>query len=338
MFSALDIGIDLGTANVLVYIKGRGIVTREPSVVAIDSETNKILAIGEEARSMIGRTPGKIKAIRPLHEGVIADYSVTESMLKHFIQKVAGKSLLFKPRIVICVPAGVTSVEKRAVLEAAMQAGAAKTYLLEEPLAAALGAGLDIYQAYGSMVVDIGGGTTDIAVMSLGGAVISDSLRIGGDKFDEAIIRYIKKEYNMLIGENSAEQIKQDIATVHENGRNISCEIKGRDLVSGLPKTIQINSDVIREALSESVSLLVECVKSVLERTPPELAADIVDRGIVLTGGGALLDGLDRLLFEKTGLPVYVAEEPLSCVVKGTAVALDNLEKIKENLIVFNKS
>lgn len=338
MFSALDIGIDLGTANVLVYIKGKGIVTNEPSVVAIDSETNKILAIGEEARSMIGRTPGKIKAIRPLHEGVIADYSVTESMLKHFIQKVAGRSLLFKPRIVICVPAGVTSVEKRAVLEAAMQAGASKTYLLEEPLAAALGAGLDIYQAHGSMVVDIGGGTTDIAVMSLGGAVISDSLRIGGDKFDEAIIRYIKKEYNMLIGENSAEQIKIDIATVHENGRNISFEIKGRDLVSGLPKTIQINSDVIKEALSESVSLLVECVKSVLERTPPELAADIVDRGIVLTGGGALLDGLDRLLFEKTGLPVYVAEEPLSCVVKGTAVALDNLEKIKENLVIFNKS
>lgn len=338
MFSALDIGIDLGTANVLVYIKGQGIVVREPSVVAIENDTNKILAVGEEARKMIGRTPGKIRAIRPLHEGVIADYSVTESMLKYFIQKVAGRSMFFKPRIVICVPSGVTSVEKRAVLEAAMQAGASKTYLLEEPLAAALGAGLDIYQPYGSMVVDIGGGTTDIAVMSLGGAVISDSLRIGGDKFDESIIRYIKKEYNMLIGDNTAEQIKIEIATVHENGRNLNYEIKGRDLVSGLPKTIQINSDVIRESLAESVSLLVECVKSVLEKTPPELAADIVDRGIVLTGGGALLDGLDRLLFEKTGLPVYVAEDPLSCVAKGTAVALGNLEKIKENLMVLNKA
>lgn len=338
MFGTLDIGVDLGTANILVYIKGRGIVLREPSVVAIDRDTNKILAIGSDAKRMLGRTPGNIIAMRPLQEGVIADYEKTETMLRHFIQKVAGKSLLFKPRIMICIPSGVTSVEKRAVLEAAIQAGASKTYLLEEPLAAALGAGLNIAEPCGSMVVDIGGGTLDIAVLSLGGIVISDSLRIGGDRFDEAIIRYVKKEYNVLIGERSAEDLKINIATVHPKGRSISMEVRGRDLVTGLPKTLVITSDETREALKEAVSMLVDCVKGVLERTPPELAADIVDRGIILTGGGALLDGLDRLLQDETGIPVYLAEDPLSCVAVGTGKALESLEKLQDSLTTMQKA
>ncbi len=338
MFGRLDIGVDLGTANILVYIKGKGIVLREPSVVAIDRDTNKILAIGSEARRMLGRTPGNIVAMRPLRDGVIADYDKTESMLRHFIQKVAGKSLFFKPRIMICIPSGVTSVEKRAVLEAAIQAGASKTYLLEEPLAAALGAGLNIAEPCGSMVVDIGGGTLDIAVLSLGGIVVSDSLRIGGDKFDEALIRYVKKEYNVLIGERSAEEIKTTIATVYSKGRSDSMEIRGRDLVSGLPKTLRITSEETREALAESAALIVDCVKGVLERTPPELAADIVDRGIVLTGGGALLEGLDRLLLEETGIPIYLAEEPLSCVAIGTGKALESLEKLQDSLTTLQKA
>ncbi len=338
MFGTLDIGVDLGTANILVYIKGRGIVLREPSVVAIDRDTNKILAIGSEAKRMLGRTPGNIVAMRPLRDGVIADYDKTENMLRHFIQKVAGKSLFFKPRIMICIPSGVTSVEKRAVLEAALQAGASKTYLLEEPLAAALGAGLNIAEPCGSMVVDIGGGTLDIAVLSLGGIVVSDSLRVGGDKFDEALIRHVKKEYNVLIGERSAEEIKLNIATVHEKGRSDSMEIRGRDLVSGLPKTLRITSEETREALKEAISLVVDCVKGVLERTPPELAADIVDRGIILTGGGALLDGLDRLLIDKTGIPVYLAEDPLSCVAIGTGKALESLEKLQDSLTTMQKA
>ena len=338
MFRSMDIGVDLGTANVLVYIKGKGIVLREPSVVALDRDTNRVLAIGEEARRMLGRTPGNIIAIRPLREGVIADYDTTESMLRHFIQKVAGKSMFFKPRIMICIPSGVTTVEKRAVLEAAMQAGASKTYLIEEPLAAALGAGLDIAEPCGSMVVDIGGGTTDVAVLSLGGIVVSDSLRIGGDKFDEALIRYVKKEYNILIGERTAEEIKINVGSAYARGRQESIEIRGRDLVSGLPKTIRINSEETREALAEPVSLIVECVKSVLEKTPPELAADIVDRGIVMTGGGALLEGLDRLISEATGIPAYLADDPRSCVALGAGKALDSLGKLQDSLSTLQKN
>ena len=292
----MDIGVDLGTANVLVYIKGKGVVLREPSVVAIDRDTNKVLAIGEEARKMLGRTPGNIVAIRPLREGVIADYDTTESMLRHFIEKVAGRSFIFKPRIMVCIPSGVTTVEKRAVLEAAVQAGARKTYLIEEPLAAALGAGLDISEPYGAMVVDIGGGTTDVAVISLGGIVASESLRIGGDKFDDAIMRYVKKEYNMMIGERTAEEIKMNIGTAIRGRREGSMEVRGRDLLSGLPKTVRMSAVETGEALNEPVEAIVQCVKAVLVTTPPELAADIMDRGIVMTGGGALLYALDELI------------------------------------------
>jgi rod shape-determining protein MreB len=335
---SMDIGVDLGTANVLVYIKGKGIVLREPSVVAIDRDTNKVLAIGEEARRMLGRTPGNIIATRPLREGVIADYDTTESMLRHFIQKVAGKSSFFKPRIMICIPSGVTTVEKRAVLEASMQAGARKTFLIEEPLAAAMGAGLDIAEPCGAMVIDIGGGTTDVAVLSLGGIVVSESLRIGGDKFDEALVRYVKKEYNIMIGERTAETIKVNIGTAFPTGRDETMEIRGRDLVSGLPKTMRIGSAETREALAESVALIVHCVKSVLEITPPELAADIMDRGIVMTGGGSLLFGLDKLINQETGIPTYLAEDPLSCVVLGTGKALDSLETIQDSVTTLQKN
>lgn len=334
---SMDIGVDLGTASVLVYIKGKGIVLREPSVVAIDRDTNRVLAIGEEARRMLGRTPGNIIAIRPLREGVIADYDITETMLRHFIQKVAGKSLFFKPRIMVCIPSGVTTVEKRAVLEAAMQAGARKTYLIEEPLAAALGAGLDIAEPYGTMVVDMGGGTTDVAVLSLGGIVISESLRIGGDKFDEAIVRYVKREYNMMIGERTAEEIKMTVATAFPGGRDESIEVRGRDLLSGLPKSMSISSAETREALAEPVARIVHCVKAVLENTPPELAADIMDRGIVMTGGGAMLHGLDRLIQEETGITTYLAEDPLSCVALGCGKALDSLGSIEDSLTTLKK-
>lgn len=334
---SVDIGIDLGTANVIVYIKGKGIVLAEPSVVAIDRDSNKIMAIGEEARKMLGRTPGNIIAIRPLREGVIADYTTTESMLRHFIQKVTGKSLFFKPRVMVCVPSGVTTVEKRAVLEAAIQAGARKTYLIEEPLAAALGAGLDIAAPCGSMVVDIGGGTTDVAILSLGGIVVSDSLRVGGDRFDEALVRYVKREFNILIGERTAEDLKIAIGTAFPGSRDEAMEIRGRDLVSGLPKTMRITSEQTREALEESVSLIVNCVKGVLEKTPPELSADIVDRGIVMTGGGALLHGLDKLISQETGIPAYLADDPLSCVALGTGKALDSLGSLQDSLTTPKK-
>lgn len=329
---SMDIGVDLGTANVLVYIKGKGVVLREPSVVAIDRDTNKVLAIGEEARKMLGRTPGNIVAIRPLREGVIADYDTTESMLRHFIEKVAGRSFIFKPRIMVCIPSGVTTVEKRAVLEAAVQAGARKTYLIEEPLAAALGAGLDISEPYGAMVVDIGGGTTDVAVISLGGIVASESLRIGGDKFDDAIVRYVKKEYNMMIGERTAEEIKMNIGTAIRGRREGSMEVRGRDLLSGLPKTVRMSAVETGEALNEPVEAIVQCVKAVLETTPPELAADIMDRGIVMTGGGALLYALDELIQKETGIPTYLAEDPLSCVALGTGKALDSIENLEDSL------
>lgn len=334
---SLDIGVDLGTANVLVYIKGRGVVLREPSVVAIDKDTNKVLAIGEEARRMIGRTPGNIVAIRPLREGVIADYDMTESMLRHFIEKVAGRSLIFKPRIMVCIPSGVTTVEQRAVVEAAEQAGARKAALIEEPLAAALGAGLEISEPYGSMVVDIGGGTTDIAVISLGGIVVSESLRIGGDKFDEALIRYVKKEYNIMIGERTAEQIKIEIGAAIRGVREGTLEVRGRDLLTGLPKTVRMEVNETCEALDEPVSRIVQCVKKVLEDTPPELSADVMDRGIVMTGGGSMLYGLDMLIQKETGIPTYLAEDPLSCVALGTGKALDNIDKLEDSISMIKR-
>ena len=326
-----DIGIDLGTASVLVYIKGKGIVLREPSVVAIDKNTNKLLAVGEDARRMLGRTPGNIVAIRPLREGVISDYDITERMLKYFINKVTGNQglRLFKPRIMVCVPSGVTEVEKRAVIDAAMQAGARKTYLIEEPIAAAIGAGIDISKACGSMVVDMGGGTTDIAVISLGGTVVSTSIKVAGDKFDEAIVRYMRKKHNIMIGERTAEELKINVGTVYPRVQEVTMDIRGRNLISGLPKTITVSSTEIMEALEESISSVVEAVHSVLERTPPELAADISDRGIVMTGGGSLVYGLDRLLQEKTGINVLIAEDAISCVALGTGKALDSIEAIE---------
>ena len=321
----MDIGIDLGTANVLVYIKGKGIVLREPSVVAVDKDTNQVLAVGEEARQMIGRTPGNIVAIRPLREGVIADYDITESMLRHFIEKVVGRSFVFRPRIMICIPSGVTMIEQRAVQEAAEQAGARHTQLIEEPLAAALGAGLDISEPCGSMVVDIGGGTTDIAVISLGGIVTSASLRIAGDKFDSSIIDYIKREFNLMIGERTAEDIKINIGAAFPEARQGHMDVRGRDLLSGLPKTIDVSVQQISEALNSPVTRIVDCVKRVLEDTPPELSADIMDRGIIMTGGGSMLYGLDELIRRETQIPTSLAEDPLSCVALGTGKALDSI-------------
>lgn len=329
----LDIGLDLGTASVLVYIKGKGIVLREPSVVAIDKNTDRILAVGEEARKMLGRTPGNIVAIRPLREGVISDYHVTEKMLKYFLNKVCAKSFfkLFKPRVMICVPSGVTEVEKRAVEDAAMQAGARKTYLIEEPIAAAIGAGIDITKACGSMVVDIGGGTTDIAVISLGGTVVSTSVKIAGDKFDEAIVRYMRKKHNIMIGERTAEEIKIQIGTVFPRQKEVQVDVRGRNLVSGLPKTITITSTEVMEVLEEPVSSVVEAVHSVLERTPPELAADISERGIVMTGGGSLVYGMDKLLEYKTEIRVIIADDAVSCVAIGTGKTLDNLDVLRKD-------
>lgn len=329
----LDIGIDLGTASVLVYVKGKGIVLREPSVVAIDKNTNRLLAVGEEARKMLGRTPGNIVAIRPLRDGVISDYQVTERMLKYFLNKVCSRGLfrLFKPRVMICVPSGVTEVEKRAVEDAAIQAGARRTYLIEEPIAAAIGAGIDITKACGSMVVDVGGGTTDIAVISLGGAVVSTTIKAAGDKFDEAIIRYMRKKHNIMIGERTAEEIKIKIGTVFPRQEEVYMDVRGRNLVSGLPKTIQVSSSEIMEALEEPVSAIVDAVHSVLERTPPELSADISDRGIVMTGGGSLVYGFDKLLQQKTGIDVFIAEDAISCVALGTGKVLDNLEILEES-------
>lgn len=331
----LDIGIDLGTATILVYIKGKGIVLREPSVVAIDKNTNRLLAVGEEARRMLGRTPGNIVAIRPLRDGVISDYQVTEKMLKYFLNKVCSKSMfkLFKPRVMICVPSGVTEVEKRAVEDAAIQAGARKTYLIEEPIAAAIGAGIDITKACGSMVVDIGGGTTDIAVISLGGAVVSSTIKVAGDKFDEAIIRYMRKKHNIMIGERTAEEVKMKIGTVFPRTEEVFMDVRGRNLVSGLPKTIQISSSEIMEALEEPVSSIVDAVHSVLERTPPELSADISDRGIVMTGGGSLVYGFDKLLQQKTGINVIIAEDAVSCVALGTGKVLDNIEILEASTV-----
>ena len=322
---SMDIGIDLGTANVLIYVKNKGIVLREPSVVAVDKDTNQVLAIGEEARRMIGRTPGNIVAIRPLKEGVIADYDITESMLRHFIEKVVGHSFVFRPRIMICIPSGCTMVEQRAVQEAAEQAGARHTQLIEEPLAAALGAGLDIVEPCGSMVVDIGGGTTDIAVISLGGIVTSASLRIAGDKFDADIIAYVKREFNMMIGERTAEDIKMNIGAAFAEARKEEMDIRGRDMLTGLPKNLTITTAQAAEAMNQSVTRIVEQVKKVLEETPPELSADIMDRGIILTGGGAMLYGLDELIRRETEIPTALADDP--CVALGCGKALDTFAK-----------
>lgn len=335
-----DIGIDLGTASIIVYIKGKGIVLGEPSVVAIDKNTNQLLAVGEEARRMLGRTPGNIVAIRPLREGVISDYDITERMLKHFINKVCGNKLFkfFQPRIIVCVPSGVTEVEKRAVREAAMQAGARKTYLIEEPLAAAIGAGVDISKACGSMIIDVGGGTTDIAVISLGGIVVSSSIKIAGDKFDEAIIRYMRKKHNIMIGERTAEELKINIGAVYPRVQEASMEVRGRNLISGLPKTLTVTSSEIMEALEEPVSSIVEAVHSVLERTPPELASDISDRGIIMTGGGSLVYGFDKLIQEKTGINVIIADDAISCVALGTGKALEHIEIIEKSDSIDKRS
>ncbi|KGN03592.1 rod shape-determining protein MreB [Clostridium novyi A str. 4570] len=362
-----DMGIDLGTANTLVYSKGKGIVLREPSVVAINKVTNKVLAVGEEAKQMIGRTPGNIVAIRPLKDGVIADFDVTEEMLKSFITKVCSKSAFTSPRVVVCFPTGITAVERRAIEEASKRAGARDVYLMEEPMAAAIGAGLPVQEPTGSMVVDIGGGTTEVAVISLGGIVTSKSLRIAGDELDQAIIAYIKKEYSLMIGERTAENIKMEIGSAYPtneeevekeevseeskeeiaveedkkddkeekrkskvsvvNGEKIM-EIRGRDLISGLPKVIEISEVEVRGALKEPVAAIVESIKTNLEKTPPELAADIMDKGIMLTGGGALLKGLDKLIHKETHMPVHIAESPLDCVAVGAGKALENIDKM----------
>ena len=319
----MDIGIDLGTANVLVYVKGKGVVLREPSVVAVDKDSNRIVAVGEEAKQMLGRTPGNIVAIRPLRDGVIADYTVTESMIRYFIEKVVGHSFVFRPRIMICIPSGVTMVEKRAVQDAAEQAGAKETALIEEPMAAAIGAGLPVDAATGSMVVDIGGGTTDIAVISLGGIVTSSSLRIAGDKLDEALIAYVRNTFNVIIGERTAEELKINVAAAYPEARNVAREVRGRDLLTGLPKMIEVTTAQCGEALTPNVSRIVNEVKKVLEETPPELSSDIMDRGIVLTGGGALLYDLDKLIQRETGIPTMVADDALSCVALGTGKALE---------------
>ena len=325
-----DIGIDLGTASILVYIKGKGVVLKEPSVVAFDRDTNKIKAIGEEARLMLGRTPGNIVAVRPLRQGVISDYTVTEKMIKYFIQKAMGKNSFRKPRISVCVPSGVTEVEKKAVEDATYAAGARDVSIIEEPVAAAIGAGIDIYRPCGNMIVDIGGGTSDIAVISLGGPVVSASIKVAGDDFDEAIVRFMRKKHNLLIGERTAEEIKIKIGTCFRRPENITLDIRGRNLVTGLPKTVTVTSDETEEALREPASQICEAVHSVLERTPPELAADIADRGIVLTGGGALLHGLEELLEEKTGITTMTAEDPLRAVAIGTGKYIELLNSKTE--------
>ena len=323
-----DIGIDLGTATVIAYVKGKGIVLREPSVVAVDSNTGDVVAVGQEARRMLGRTPGNIVATRPLRDGVISNYTVTEKMLKYFINKVGGR-FIFAPRIMICIPSQVTEVEKKAVIDAATQAGARKVYLIEEPLAAAIGAGLDISKPCGNMVVDIGGGTTDIAVISLGGTVVSSSLKVAGDKFDEYIVKYVKKKYNMMIGERTAEDLKVNVGCVYPKIQDVEMDIRGRDLITGLPKTVTVHSSEMLQALYEPAMMIVDAVHGVLEKTPPELAADISDRGIYMTGGGCLVDGLDKLLQEKAGISVMIAQDSVSCVALGTGKALDNLDVLE---------
>ncbi|WP_088104368.1 rod shape-determining protein [Halalkalibacter urbisdiaboli] len=328
-----DIGIDLGTANVLIYVKGSGIVLNEPSVVAVETSSKRVLAVGEEAFRMVGRTPGNIVAMRPMKDGVIANFEMTESMLKHFLSKINVKSLFSKPRILICCPTNITSVEQKAIREAAEKSGGKNVYLEEEPKVAAIGAGMDIFQPSGNMVVDIGGGTTDVAVLSMGDIVTASSIKVAGDRFDMDILNYIKKKYKLLIGERTAESIKINVATVFPGARQEEIDIRGRDMVSGLPQTITVNSREIEEALTESVSYIVQASKHVLEQTPPELSADIIDRGVILTGGGALLHGIDQLLADQLKVPVLVAEEPMHCVAKGTGIILENLDRMSSKKI-----
>ena len=323
-----DIGIDLGTANILIYIKGQGIVLNEPSVVAIDSDTKRPLAVGSEAREMLGRTPGKVKAIKPMKDGVIADFETTEVMLNYFIKKVNGKSFFQRPRILICCPSNITQVEKNAIKEAAERTGAKKVFLEEEPKVAAIGAGMDISKPSGNMVIDIGGGTTDIAILSLGGIVESASIRVAGNAFDNDIIKYIKDKYKLLVGERTAEEIKITIGTVFPGNRNEKMEVRGRDLVTGLPHTITLSSEEVEEGLRESVYTIIHAAKGILEQTPPELSADIIDKGIVLTGGGSLVDGFNQILAHELKVPVFTAESPLTCVAEGTGIMLDNIHMI----------
>src|SRR5487761_1118568 len=332
-FMGRDMAVDLGTANTLVYVRGRGTVLNEPSVVAINTRTGDILAVGAEAKRMIGRTPGHILAIRPLKDGVIADFDVTEKMLRYFIQKVHKRRIFAKPRVVICVPSGITGVEQRAVEEAAIAAGARAAYIIEEPMAAAIGAGLPVHEPAGNMVVDIGGGTTEVAVISLGGIVTALSIRIGGDELDEAIIAYIKKEYSLALGERTSEEIKIALGSAFPMEEELHAEIRGRDLITGLPKTVVVSTQEIRKAIEEPVSAIVDAVKVTLDRTPPELAADIMEQGIVLTGGGALLHGLDSRLQSETGMPIVVARAPLNCVAIGSGQCLEEFEALKQVLI-----
>lgn len=330
--SGTDLGIDLGTATVLVYAKGKGVILKEPSVVAINKNNNKVLAVGEEARRMIGRTPGNIVAVRPLRDGVISDYDITEKMIKAFIKKACGKSKMTTPKVMVCVPSQATEVEKRAVMDAARNSGAKRVHLIEEPLAAAIGSGLDITKPNGSMVVDIGGGTTDIAVISLGGVVVRASIKVAGDKFDEAIIKYVRTKYKVMIGEKTAEDLKLAVGSAFKGSRNLITTMKGRNLVTGLPDQLEVNTEEIREALLESVTLIVDCVKAVLERTPPELAADIIEKGIIMTGGGSLLDGLDKLIEAETGVEVRVANNSVEAVAEGIGQVLGYLDKLDSSL------
>ncbi|MDR1619931.1 MAG: rod shape-determining protein MreB [Clostridiales bacterium] len=326
LFEFNDVGIDLGTSSVQVYVKGKGIVLREPSVVAVERLTGEIRAIGEEARRMIGRTPGNIIAIRPMKDGVISNFDITERLLHHFMRKVVGKHIFFKPRVVVCVPSGVTEVEKRSVIDATDEAGARHTYLIEEPIAAAIGAGIDISQPRGNMVLDIGGGTTDVAILSLGGAVLSSSIKIAGDKFDDAIVRYMRKKHNLLIGTRMAEEMKFVIGAASPKKEQSFLDVKGRNLISGLPQSVVVGSSEMIEALEEPLQGILECLRGLFERTPPELASDIVENGLCLTGGGALLSGIDKFIAEHSKVPCYIAEDPISCVAIGTGKVLENLE------------
>ena len=337
MFSK-DIGIDLGTANTLIFMKGKGIIMREPSVVAVDTRNDTVRYVGQDAKEVIGRTPGSIVAVRPLKDGVIADFDITASMLQIFIRKVCNNSVLARPRIIICIPSGVTEVERRAVREAAFKAGAKHVSIIEEPMAAAIGAGLPVAEATGSMVVDIGGGTSEVAVISLGGIVASRSVRVGGDELDNSIIQYIKRKYNLLIGERTAEDIKINIGSAFPLEEEATMDIKGRDLMDGLPKNIQITSEEIREALADPLSMVLDAIRTTLEKTPPELSADIIDHGITLSGGGALLRGLDQLIEKETGMPVHIAESPLDCVAMGTGRVLDDIDRLRDLLVDDAKS
>ena len=333
LFEFNDVGIDLGTASVLVYVRGKGIVLREPSVVAVEKITGKILAIGEEARRMLGRTPGNILAMRPLRDGVISNYDITERLLNHFLRKVVGRRIFFKPRVVVCVPSGVTEVEKRSVIDATEEAGARHTYLIEEPIAAAIGAGIDIAQPRGNMILDIGGGTSDVAILSLGGAVLSDSIKIAGDRFDEAITRYVRRKHNLMIGERTAEEMKIRIGSAYPRKEQLFIDVKGRNLISGLPQALVVGSNEMIDALEEPLQSILESVRNLFERTPPELASDITENGICLTGGGALLYGMDKFISEHTKVPCYVAEDPISCVAIGTGKALENLDAFSSSAI-----